>query len=473
MIRAFSRATPFNAAIRAMATLLFAVTAAFGTPAAAAPVMDHLTLVVPAAAGGGWHLTAQAMQNALQHEGIVRSVDIVRHPGGGGLVGLSQFVARERGHDNVLLIGGLTMLGAAMADEAAVSLRDVTPIARLTGDWGLIAVRKDSPIHSFDDLKQAMIARSKGLRWSGGALGGPDQALVWSMASQLGVPLDDVLYYGKVGGRRAADALGGGRADVAVSGYAEFAPFIHRGDFRTIAVASPTRLQGLAIPTLREKGMDVSIMNWRGVFAAPGLTTYQQELLGEAMARMRLSPTWRTAVAESHWTEAYLDSAAFSNFIDRETTPWPSMVNPPLREDQAALVEHGGMTRFQLWLVLGIISGLVVFAVQLFLSLRRRRRSLTLLEAQYGELATKLNQSEATKAQLVLDGIQDDFGEWSLSHAERDVAWFMLRGLPLKEIADLRGTSERTVRQQAQSIYRKAGLEGRSDLAGRVLERFI
>ena len=41
------------------------------------------------------------------------------------------------------------------------------------------------------------------------------------------------------------------------------------------------------------------------------------------------------------------------------------------------------------------------------------------------------------------------------------------------EIATLRGTSERTVRQQAQAIYRKAGLEGRSDLAGRVLERFI
>ncbi|MBL7372644.1 hypothetical protein INQ23_25325, partial [Escherichia coli] len=60
-----------------------------------------------------------------------------------------------------------------------------------------------------------------------------------------------------------------------------------------------------------------------------------------------------------------------------------------------------------------------------------------------------------------------------LSHAEADIAWFMLRGLPLREIAALRGTSERTVRQQAQAIYRKAGLEGRSDLAGRVLERFI
>jgi DNA-binding NarL/FixJ family response regulator len=74
---------------------------------------------------------------------------------------------------------------------------------------------------------------------------------------------------------------------------------------------------------------------------------------------------------------------------------------------------------------------------------------------------------------IVAEGISDDFKSWRLSEAECDVAWFMLRGLPMKEIAGVRGTSERTVRQQAQAVYRKAGLDGRSDLAGRVLERFI
>jgi DNA-binding CsgD family transcriptional regulator len=54
---------------------------------------------------------------------------------------------------------------------------------------------------------------------------------------------------------------------------------------------------------------------------------------------------------------------------------------------------------------------------------------------------------------------------WSLSPAEREVGLLLLKGLSHKEIAEVRATSERTVRQQALSVYRKAGLSGRAELA--------
>ena len=95
------------------------------------------------------------------------------------------------------------------------------------------------------------------------------------------------------------------------------------------------------------------------------------------------------------------------------------------------------------------------------------------LEQKQTVLAEYIKKMKNTTANLVKEGVDEDFGEWRLSSAERDIAWFMLRGLPMKQIALVRGTSERTVRQQAQTIYRKAGLDGRSDLAGRVLERFM
>ena len=452
----------------AAAALMLSATSA----QAQSPHAERLTLVVPGAAGGGWDLTAKAMKVALEREGLVASVNIVRYPGTGGLVGLSQFVSRHRGQDDVLLIGGLTMLGSAMADDAAISLRDVAPIARLAGDWGLIAVRSDSPIHSIDDLKRAMLTRSNALRWSGGALGSPDQALVWNIASQLRIPLDDVLYYGKVGGRRAAEALLDRRSDVAISGYAEFHRFMNSGEFRAVAVDSPRRLAGLDVPTLRESGLDVSIMNWRGVFAPPGLTTAQQHRLGAIIGAMQATGSWRAALTESRWTPAYLDAQGFSQFIDRETARWPQMINPPSRGD-GEIVTAAGVSATMLWILGAVATLLALAAGQLILKLRRRQRIEHDLESRCGELTTRLSAVESAKGQLVLDGIKDDFGEWNLSFAERDVAWFMLRGLPLKQIAGLRGTSERTVRQQAQAIYRKAGLEGRSDLAGRVLERFI
>jgi len=441
-------------------------------PASAAPLMKQLTLVVPATPNGGWDLTAKAMKATLEQDGIVTQVDILRYPGVGGLVGLSQFVSRHRGRSDMLLVGGLAMIGAAMADDAAISLRDVVPIARLTGDWGLIAVRSNSPIRTFEDLKSAMLTRSNMLRWSGGALGGPDEALVWGVADNLGLRRDEILYYGKVGGHMAALALLDSRAEAAVSGYAEFMPYVQRGQFRLIAVSSPTRLPGIDVPTLRELGVDVSIMNWRGVFAAPGLSAAEQDRLSDVVARMHKSPRWHDALVRSRWTDAYLDSVGFPSFIDREMRRWPMVIQPPaLSSGRITLANR--IDRTVLWILGGLAVLLAIGTACLVAILRARRAKVADLERSCGDLKLRLEGVQASSEQVIKDGIQDDFGSWNLSSAERDVAWFMLRGLPLKQIAGLRGTSERTVRQQAQSIYRKAGLESRSDLAGRVLERFI
>ncbi len=66
--------------------------------------------------------------------------------------------------------------------------------------------------------------------------------------------------------------------------------------------------------------------------------------------------------------------------------------------------------------------------------------------------------------------IEAQFDVWGLSAAEADVAGLMLKGASLREIAGLRRTSEATIRQQAQNVYRKSGLATRSELAAFFLE---
>src|SRR5439155_18404017 len=81
------------------------------------------------------------------------------------------------------------------------------------------------------------------------------------------------------------------------------------------------------------------------------------------------------------------------------------------------------------------------------------------------------------EAQHVLQGlgaaIDRQFDRWGLTAAEREVALLQLKGLRHKTIAELRRTSERTVRQQALSVYRKSGLNGRTDLAAFFLEDLL
>ncbi len=81
------------------------------------------------------------------------------------------------------------------------------------------------------------------------------------------------------------------------------------------------------------------------------------------------------------------------------------------------------------------------------------------------------------EAQELLRGlgaaIDRQFDRWGLSPAEREVGLLLLKGLSLKEAAEARQTSERTVRQQALAVYRKAGLAGRAELAAFFLEDLL
>ena len=105
------------------------------------------------------------------------------------------------------------------------------------------------------------------------------------------------------------------------------------------------------------------------------------------------------------------------------------------------------------------------------------------LEAEAGELAASLAASRAEaerwrgEARELIDGlgaaIDGQLDRWGLSSAEREVALLLLKGLSHKEIAEVRGVGETTVRQQARALYKKAGLGGRADLAAFFLEDLL
>lgn len=118
------------------------------------------------------------------------------------------------------------------------------------------------------------------------------------------------------------------------------------------------------------------------------------------------------------------------------------------------------------------LAGAVGLWVQLFLA-RRRARALhrDLVRAQ-ADLARFRAESQDHLRGLAV-AIDRQFERWGLSAAEREVALLLLKGLTHKDVASVRETSERTVRQQALAVYRKAGLAGRAELAAFFLEDLL
>lgn len=90
------------------------------------------------------------------------------------------------------------------------------------------------------------------------------------------------------------------------------------------------------------------------------------------------------------------------------------------------------------------------------------------------EIARIEGKAWRSKVQASLNGIkaemENQFEQWSMTAAERDVGLLILKGLSHKEIAHLRGTTEATVRQQAQSIYFKSDLPGKTAFSAYFLE---
>jgi DNA-binding CsgD family transcriptional regulator len=115
------------------------------------------------------------------------------------------------------------------------------------------------------------------------------------------------------------------------------------------------------------------------------------------------------------------------------------------------------------------IAGAAVLFAQLASARRRAERDLDRARA---DLVRFRAESEHLLRGLGA-AIDRQFEGWGLSPAEREVGLLLLKGLSLKDIAGVRATSERTVRQQALAIYRKAGLSGRAELAAFFLEDLL
>ena len=141
------------------------------------------------------------------------------------------------------------------------------------------------------------------------------------------------------------------------------------------------------------------------------------------------------------------------------------------------------LPRHRLQWLLALAGGIVALFIALcWQKLAARRR-----EASLGRALEELSQEVERRTREALQRSQDaaavrvgmytqierEFDRWGLTCAERSVAHLMLKGLRLKDIAGARNTSDRTVRQQAQAIYRKAGLDGRTDLAAYFLESVL
>jgi putative tricarboxylic transport membrane protein len=292
--------------------------AALTLAASSAFAQQELKIMAPAGPGGGWDSAARSIQQVLTQTGLAKSVQVTNVTGAGGTVGLAQFVNHAKGDPSQLMVNGITMVGAILTNKSPVTLDQATPIARLTGDPLVIVVPANSPIKSVRELADAVKADPAKVTWAGGSAGGADHILAALFAKAAGSDPAKVNYIAFSGGGEALAAMLGGRVTAGISGYGEFESQIKAGKLRALAISSGKRLANADVPTLKEQGVDVEVVNWRAIMAGPGITADQKKAITDTMDKLVKSKEWAEILKQRGWEDFYLAGEPFQAFLKEE-----------------------------------------------------------------------------------------------------------------------------------------------------------
>ena len=295
-----------------------AALAAAGTLPLAARAAPTLKMMIPANPGGGWDTTGRALGRALTEAKAADTVQYENKGGAAGIIGLAQFVNASKGDPTAVIMMGAVMLGGIITGKPPVQLSQATPIGRLTSEYNVFVVPAASPLKTMKDVVAQLKKDPGSVKWGGGSRGSTEHIAACMLARNVGVDPKKVNYVAFRGGGEAVAAILGGNVTVGGSGYSEFAEHIESGKMRPIAVTSQKRLPGINIPTMKEQGFDVILGNWRGVYAAPGISAADRDALTSAVVSATKTKAWTEALTKNGWTPALLTGKEFEDFVEYE-----------------------------------------------------------------------------------------------------------------------------------------------------------
>lgn len=299
------------------ATVLLSLAPGLAAPAYPTRAVE---IIAPASAGGGWDLTARMTAKALGEERLVTvPITVTNMPGGSGAVGIAHMITRRKGDSHVLAVMGSSLTGTLARKAVPYTFRDIVPIASLTGDFQVIAVRRDS---SFTTLRvllnvfrrdPALIAVG-----GGGALGALDHITFSLLAKKVGVDATKVRYVPFDGGGDAMVALLGGSITVLTTSLSEVLSNLEAGRIRVLAITAPERLGGSlrTIPTALEQGVDFVFVNWRGLYMPPDTPAEVVRFWETTLERMSRSRSWAKILDEMKWAPFFLTGDRFRRFLE-------------------------------------------------------------------------------------------------------------------------------------------------------------
>lgn len=280
----------------------------------------QVSVMLPANPGGGWDSTGRMAFQAMKEAGIYTgTVNFSNKGGAGGTIGLAEFQRAQKGKENALAVFGAITVGSITLNKSPIDLSKFRPVARLTAEYLVLAVKADSPYKTLGDFVAAMKQNPGGTPVGGGSAGGVDHIALALLAQSAGVPVGGLNYIPQAGGADTVTGIVNGTLKAGISGISEFQQFAQTGRVRILGVTTAERMKELAdVPTFKEAGFDVEIANWRGILGAIDMPEANYQEWVQRFTQLSTSPAWQAVLARQGWDAYFLAGDAFGGFIQAE-----------------------------------------------------------------------------------------------------------------------------------------------------------
>ena len=279
-------------------------------------------LIVPAGAGGGTDVLARAFAEAAKKH-LSQPFTVNNRPGASGMIGHGEMInAKPDGYKLAVVFAEIVIVPHLGLTK--LSYEDFTPIAQLNADPAAITVRSDSPWKTLEEFLAASRAKPGELK-----MGNSGPGSIWHLAhaaleDKVGVKYNPIPFSGAA---PAVLSLMGGHVDAVAVSPGEVAAHVQAGKLRTLAVMADKRLKGFdSVPTLKERGIDLSIGTWRGLAAPKGTPADVLAVLSDVARKSADEPVLKEALDRLSMGWAYADAETFRANMKRDNEVFKVLV---------------------------------------------------------------------------------------------------------------------------------------------------
>ena len=288
--------------------------------AGAAQAIDDVHFLIPGGAGGGWDGTARGTGEALTKSGLLQSASYENMSGGGGGKAIAHLIETADQAHGTLMVNSTPIVIRSLTKVFPQNFRDLTPIAATIGDYAAFAVPASSEYKTFAELVNDYNTNPRSVAVAGGSSRGGMDHLVAAMAFKAGGgDATKVKYVSYDAGGKAMAGMLSGESQVLSTGFSEAIAMKNAGEVRILAITADERSPAAPdVPTLKEMGYDASFVNWRGFFAAPGLSDADAKAYQQMLSEMYSTDAWAEVRDRNGWTEIFRPGPEFISFLEQQ-----------------------------------------------------------------------------------------------------------------------------------------------------------